>query len=43
MVLKTVTGSSIEDNLPAFEENASDEFWAKYFAEFQEKLAKKFC
>ncbi len=29
---------SIQDNLPAFEENAPDEFWAKYFIEFQEKI-----
>lgn len=31
---------SIQDNLPTFYDNAPDEFWKKYFIEFQEKLAK---
>lgn len=30
----------ISDGLPAFSENAPDDFWARYFVEFQEKLAK---
>ena len=31
----------IKDDLQAFEENAPNEFWAKYFVEFQERLSNK--